>query len=765
MATRLPDPLSYGARATPRPSEGVVSYRPISGMEGAVAEAQGQAGKGMVAAADQMQAKIDEERKKVDTQRAEEALNVLREEQLNLTFGEKDGFANVKGSEAVNGELFKTYSAKMKDKISALESQLATEEQKRLFRTRASMAGVQFQQDLLRHVMGERKTYDKQVYDGTLAVEVRAASSQWNDPNAVSTSLLRVKAATETYAREQGWSPEARQAALEAAEGKVHTAVLQQMLATNNYVKAEQYFKEHRAAIDPAMAKTVEKAVDDATQKEVSGNYRLLTVQNQGSRQGLQALFNAITKDNRLDDGRRAALLAPIQNQIQTIDRRAEFAYNRQVRAVGNNITAVNDATLAGFPPSQETLLAIQTAAKGTELEADANRAVVLAGITSQLRGLPPAQRAAEIDKIEAGIRNAPVGATGRGAPQADWKIVSQLRTLDQNMTREANNNPYGFAVSQGLVGPSPVDWSDPGKSASAIHQRFEVAGTMSRNFGTPFKPLAPEEAKVIKDTLQKLPPQQKAAWLSDLATASGASPQGRRGYIAMMNQLAVDDPVTAAAGTNAARGRLQVSEQILNGQALLNPPTKEDGKPAGGATITMPPESQMRQQFDREAPVAAYNGNMNARSIDFQSARAIYADLLSKSKTKDTGTLDSDMWGQAIQLAAGRVTSVNGKPTILPQDMDSAQFRAGTRQRIADLATSGRLGPNLNASRLEGLPMVPVASGVYRFVDGDSYIVGKDMKPLEINFNLPASEQELPARRGSTKAAIPPWQREAATQ
>lgn len=785
MAVKLPAPLDYQSRQAPRPDTGVVSYRPISGAEGAQGEALSAVGRGVSHTGDQLFARYEVERQKQDTLRAEEAFNTLREQQLELTYGEK-GFARKKGSEAVNGDLFKDYSAQIRDRMGIIESQLQTPQQKELFRRRANLAGLQFQEEVLRHVTGERKVYDKQVLDGTLAVETQMASRQWNAPNEIGASILRVQASINAYANEQGWSKEAREASLLAATGNIHKAVLGQMLATDNFEMAKKYYDTNRDALDPATAKQVEKAVQDGVEKQVSGQYRLAYVNTRNDMRGLTMLENAITKDPRLDDARRAALLGPIMSQRAMLERRADAAYNRQVRQVASSIAGINETTLAGYTPDQETLLRTYNAAKGTEMEADALGAIRLVEVTAKLKGLPPAARSAEIDKIEAAVRQNPQGDAAKGVrPKYDWKIVNQLRTLDRNMTEEARKNPYGFAVSQGLTEAAPVDWSDLGKSAPAIAQRFQIAAGMNAEYATPYKPLAPEEARQIKDILKTMPANKKAAWLGDLATASGVSEQGRRGYIGMMGQLAEDDPVTASAGYQAARKRYNVSEQILNGQALLNPPTKEDGKPAGGNLITMPSESSMRQQFDRVAPVEAYGRNMKARNIDFQAARAIYADLLSNSKTKDTGTLDSDMWDKAIETAAGRVARINGTQTILPPDMDTAEFRAGARARIGAAAAANRLPEGVNATRLNDLPLEPVAVGVYAVRSGDGYIIDQKKlerliasgalpkKPtaeqmqkipaqdlrLEINFNLPAPEgTETPTRRGSIRSTSVPW-------
>lgn len=753
---QLPNPLQYADRRAPRPSGEVISYRPVSGAESAPGEAMFQVGRQTVNEADQMWQRVQVEQKKLDTLRAEEALNTLRQQQIDMTVGEENGFVKKRGSEAVNGELFKTYSNQFNDKIKLIEGQLGNPEQKQMFMQRANMLGMEFQQDLLRHIQGERKTYDHQVLQGTIDVETRKASESWNNQPALDTSLLRIKSAINKYADENGWSKEAREAALLAGEGKVHTTVLQQMLATENYTAAKDYFEKNRAGIDPAYAKVVEKGVQDGVEKQVAGQYRLAYVNTRDNAQGLRKLQDTISKDGRLDDNRKASLLGPIEHALDRIQKQQEMAYNRQVRAVGGQISSVTQAALHGYGSQPQDLLAMVSAAKGTGMEADAARAVALSNLTSNLAMLPANQRSAEIDKLEAEVRANPTGGGKKGP--LDWQVIGALRTLDHNLTEETKKDPYGFAVRRGLVTAAPIDWNNPGASAEQLSARFNIAGTMAQHYNAPLKPLSPEEVTAIKTSLDKQPPERKSAWLANLAAASGASPQGRAGYRAIMGQLAQDDPVTASAGIQAARGNAKTSSAILNGQAILNPPTKEDGKP-GGALIGMPPETEMRKRFDAEAPLPAYDGNVQARNIDYQTVKALYADKVSKSKSKDTSILDTDLWDQSIKEAMGGFAKINGKQTILPEGVDSSQFKSGLRARINDLKTQGRLGVDQQPERLEGLPVVPVASGVYRIMNGTSYMVDKDNKPIELNFNQPPMGGETPPRRGSIRGGKAPWE------
>lgn len=758
---KLPDTSAFGARPTPQPAGGVISARMTSGQEEAVGQGIQQAGAGISRGADVLEAAFRVEKDKADRLRTEEALNALREQQLELTYNETDGFLTKRGSEAVNGDIYKTYNARLKEKARALEQQLGNPEQRELFRQRSAIVGLQFDENLLRHVAGERKVYQQQTFDGTVAVEVRAAAAQPNDMAVVDTSVLRVMSAANTLADERGIPKEGpgaepRTAMVNAAVGKVHNAVLGQLLATEDYTGAKAYFDKVKdsGAVDPNTAKMVTRAVEEGGQKQLANGYNSLFLQTRDDMAGLRQLEKVVTNDKTLDENRKNIILNRILTRQDTLQRSQQAAYDRQVRKLGNEINGINETTMAGYDVPAENLLAAYNAAKGTELEGEALRAVRLAQTTSQFRRLTPMQREAEIGKVEATIRADPT--------KGDRRFVSALKQINENINKDVEANPFGFAVAQGVVPDAPINFENPTESVEALHERFRVGRGMQQYYRAPYKPLQPQEVRAIKQGLDKLDPLKKSAWLASLATATGKSPEGKAGYRAIMAQLAEDDPATASAGYIAAQGAPDVAQRILNGQAILNPPKQADGKP-GTSLLPMPSQTQLRKDFDVEAPVSAYGGNAKARNIDYEAARAIYADLISKSSIKDTSQIDGTLWSQAIREATGGIDSVNGSQTILPRGMPKNEFETGARARLQDMERNQLLPKNVTADRLWRLPMEPISVGIYAIREGNGYMVDREGRRLEINFNVPAEvvEQAPRPRRGTLKGAIPPWQSE----
>jgi hypothetical protein len=230
---------------------------------------------------------------------------------------------------------------------------------------------------------------------------------------------------------------------------------------------------------------------------------------------------------------------------------------------------------------------------------------------------------------------------------------------------------------------------------------------------------------------------------------------------MAVMAQLAPDDPVTAIAGSQAARGRNAEADLILRGQAILRPSTKSDGKPDSSGLLPMPPELDLRMRFDSYVR-EAFTGKPEARNAHYQAAKAAYAALSIDAGDRDTKIFNSDRWEQAMETAIGRVDKYNSRRIVLPHGIDLGEFKVGVRERIDDAARSGNLDPTWTASRLRDLPLENLGDGRYVLRSGNGVVVDKRGRPVVINFNLIPSvppdeptEEELAAAQQAATGRI----------
>lgn len=403
------------------------------------------------------------------------------------------------------------------------------------------------------------------------------------------------------------------------------------------------------------------------------------------------------------------------------LDRRAA----RHEREIEKQINTINSVTLAGYEPKATDLAAVVAAAKGTALEPEAQRMVATAQATGAFRRQTPAQQAQSLTQLETAIRQDPT--------KFDVTLLDRFRTIHENQQRALRESPVTFAVRQGLVDPAdiagqPLNLAQP--DAQQFAARLDLARQMRAGYGAEFKPLTPEEATNLGHALKQAPARQKLDYFARLQRATGRDFDG---YSAIMAQIAPDDPVTAIAGVYAARGRTQASELMLRGQTILRPTKKEDGSPDKGRLWPMPPDTDLRRAF-ADVEREAFAGHPQARSDVYQAALAIYA-ARAADEGDASGQLDNRRWEQAIGLATGGIERWNGRALLMPYGLDRGTFKTGLYQRIDALATEGRLAEGVTAGKLRDLPLEAIGDGRYVFRQGDGVLVGRDGRPVILDF------------------------------
>jgi hypothetical protein len=683
--------------------------------------------------------KIEEER--VNTMAAEDAFTKLRTQQLDLTDGETNGFKRLQGAAAVTKPILPEYTKRFDDAQTAIAGTLTNDEQRQKFKVRADVSRLQYQDDLLRHLAHQSDTYSKEVYDGTVAVEQRNATARWDSPNDVQLSLDRVKSAVDDRAERYGWAPEYRTATQQMEQGKIHSAVVSQAIATGNFRYAEDWYNAHREDIDPVTAKHLELAVRDGTQKELTAGYTADFLAGRDSPKALDALETRVMADETLDPTRQNMLVGRIQSRAEMLDRRAQAMRAHQEKQIEKAIGTVNQNTLAGFEPTNEQMAPVLDAAKGTDLEAQAQQMVQLANATREFRLANPQQQEKYLADVEAAIRRDPT--------RFDIKTLDALRAINANQKKQVQEDPIGFATKQGAVEPKPLDLTKPAEQGEPLQERFAIARSMRDTHQAPMKPLTPQEATLVGNALKRASPTEKRDYFAGLSEASGGDNEG---YSAIMSQLAPDDPVTAIAGVYAGKKRMLASDLMLRGQAMLQPNGKEDGQPDKGKLWPMPPEKELDTAFSSYEQ-DAFAGRPQLRNAFHQSSKAIYA-ALSADAGDGTGQFNQDRWDESVKLATGGIEKYNGKAIVMPYGFDKGEFKDVVRRKVDQIMTRseggstvppdpkdpaqmvGRLAPTVTADKLRSMPLEPIGDGRYVFRAGDGILVDRAGKPVIMDFN-----------------------------
>lgn len=719
---KLPD-LSEQARPIPQAQGGVARYQ-IE--DAASAAAPGQA---VAALGDQVRVLAENEQKKVDTLRAEDAFNQLRQRQQDLTMGE-GGFTKAQGGTAITQPLLKNYSTQFEDAANQIAETLGTPQQKAMFRERANIAGLQFRDDVMRHVLREGQVYQDQMYKGAVATETTNVSQHWDQPDAVALSTTRISALVDQQAEAKGWSPEFKKAVLQQELGNLHETVVDQALADKNYVFAEKWFDAHKSEMDTQTLDRLAGKVAHGVQKQLTNDYSTRFLEARDNPKQLEALNKSIAGDGNLDDDRKNMLLGRVQSRQEILANRAERASAARDRQLQTSINAVNSLTLQGFEPSTEQMQPLIDATRGTPYEPVVKQMIRMADTTRQFRNATPLQQDQFLTRMEAAARQDPT--------KVDVQMLTHFRTIRDNQQTLLKSDPTSFAVRQGLVGQddpaaAPVDLSKPDTAAVGLKARFDLARSMQARYGAPFKPLTEAEAGIITTSLAGATAQQKRDFISKLYTASNGD---NAGYTALMSQIAPDDPVTAIAGLRSVKDAA-AADLLLQGQQVLRPNRKADGSPEHGKLWPMPKEKDFDVQFSN-AERDAFAEHPQARNAYYQATQAIYAGLSAKEGDA-SGIISSDRFKRAFNMATGGVEKVNGRGVVLPYGMSKSDFVDSLENRIDVLVSSSRTPEGLKAADLKDLPLMTMGEGKYVLRSGDGIVMDRSgKKPLLLDFSQP---------------------------
>lgn len=730
---------------SPQPSGAVASIG--AGDPGAmmaeanVAIAQGGAAMAMggqfAARQKEFEAEAKREQLKVDTLRAEDAMTKARERELDHRFGET-GYTKVQGVDALSRPVLKDYTTRFDNDLKNLEDGLGNDDQKALFRARADVLRIGYREGILRHLQVESKQAAKQQFEGTMVVEIKAATANWDKPAEVGLSIERIRAGVERMAADDGWSPAYKEAKTREALGKVHDAVIDQMIKSDRLVDAQNWYKDHRNEIDAATAKELQAKTVDAAQREVFNGLRASFLAVQDSPQGLKDLMKSVQGAPNLKDESRNQLTSQILSRQHVLEVRAQTAQQHADAVATRTLSQFQTAILSGREFTQADAPMLEQLAKTNPAMAPTINALLKTNQEmAEFRGMSLEKQQKIIADDAVRVRTGDLTDRVRDARKAIFEASIEQRKKD----------PATWAVQVGAWDPKspqaqPIDWSSPDKVDPAVLKaRVDAVRGLAYGapaYAVPVKPATNAEVLVATSMMAKMNPAQRTDYLATVATKFGKDVDG---FKAWLGQIAPDQPVIATAALRDIAGKTdprqaQAAAIITAGQAILEPPRQEDGKPTKGNLLTLPHESKMRADFD-ERVRNAYGFNPEDHNVTFQVARAAYAKLTADSSAADKTVIDQDAWKKAVDIATGGVHTYRGRKVVVPWGMPAGEFEDKTYLQVKSMERAGALPAP--ADRLLDLPLVSVGQGRYVFMEGDKYVMAKDGKgPLVVDLTAP---------------------------
>jgi len=207
-------------------------------------------GNGMQKAGDAMSDIAIDMQQQANQVRVNDAVNQLRQAQLDLAFNPQTGYKNLKGDAALTRPDGKAlpdeYGDKLQQTISSLSDNLGNDAQKRLFSLHADDIMTSFKGDVESHMLGEYRDYALSTQDGTIKVNTDAAKLNWSNPDKIAPAIDAIQAAVVRAGSISGDSASETMAKMKVATSAVHTGVIDAALQNNNPEYALAYLNSKK---------------------------------------------------------------------------------------------------------------------------------------------------------------------------------------------------------------------------------------------------------------------------------------------------------------------------------------------------------------------------------------------------------------------------------------------------------------------------------------------------------------------------------------
>ncbi|WP_323026533.1 transglycosylase SLT domain-containing protein [Castellaniella sp.] len=196
-----------------------------------------------------------------------DGLDRVKNAALDLTYDPQNGFANLKGAQALyrpdDKSLEDEYGEKLQQVISSVSSGLKNDAQRQAFAMNANDILTSFRGQAMRHTSQEYATYGVSNAQGMQSTAMRDISLNWNDPGAVMSAVKRIQAATYTEMRLGGKSPEWQQARARDLTSTAHKTAILSALQANNAGYADAYLRKFSGEMNADDILAVRKPIMD----------------------------------------------------------------------------------------------------------------------------------------------------------------------------------------------------------------------------------------------------------------------------------------------------------------------------------------------------------------------------------------------------------------------------------------------------------------------------------------------------------------------
>jgi soluble lytic murein transglycosylase len=191
----------------------------------------------------------------IDQVRVDDALNKIKERQIDLTFNKDTGFTNLKGLNALERSggrpLADEYGEELQKTISELSMSMGSERQRQALQMRANDILTGFRGQIMQHEGKEFQNYTASVREGTIANRKREIGLFYNDPARIDEAVQAIQASVADLGRNLGGKSAAWIEARQRQEtSSAHVIALSAAMEQNNIAYADGYLKKYASQME-----------------------------------------------------------------------------------------------------------------------------------------------------------------------------------------------------------------------------------------------------------------------------------------------------------------------------------------------------------------------------------------------------------------------------------------------------------------------------------------------------------------------------------
>lgn len=412
------------------------------------------------------------------------------------------------------------------------------------------------------------------------------------------------------------------------------------------------------------------------------------------------------------------------ENQAQAELRRRSSEARADLRDMVN---AQNQLMAAGVKPTQPIAIEALERALGPDVAQNYARnlaAVLAADAMTGMSSAAVAQAAAQPIPDDAPDN---VRLMTQAARRAAEGVLAQRREDPGEYALRNRLYRHPDLISQLGEAVQSDDWAAfqralRERGADAVEARR--SGITSRT-----APLSRGEAAALGAALNSMPAAARANMFSRFAGAMNTE-----AYVAMMAQIAPENPVTAYAGAVHAQRHVlgsltgrTIAQRILDGQDLLSPRAEQPGQRPPPA-FKIPSNDKMREAW-REIVGEAYRGT-DQEGAAFEAFRAYYAWRANARGIVEVEDVDRDTARDAANAATGGTFMWNGRVTLAPWGRDPALVERSIRH---DWPQYQARHPQLRGRDPGEFDLVARGNGRYEIMDGANILRDAAGNPARI--------------------------------